>query len=515
MNVAALLQKTARSFGTSPAVSHGAQLCLTYAALADRVQRLAAGFTGRFGLDKGDRVGIVMTNCPAFTEVLYAIWHAGLVAVPINAKLHQREISYIIENSGTRLCMVNRDLEATVGPLCNVAGMLGEVIMVDSPEYDQLIRVDPVALVDVDPADPAWLFYTSGTTGRPKGAVLSHRNLLIMTLSYFADLESLCPTDSIIHSAPLSHGSGLYGIAYLAKGANQVIPESSGFDPAEINELLKNYPGSGFFFAPTMIVRLLGAEVLSEAALANLRTIIYGGGPMYTHDLLQALDIFGPRLVQIYGQGESPMTITYLSKLMHEDRDSPRFLERMASVGIPRSDVEIEIVDEDDRRVTQGEPGEIIVRGDVVMNGYWENPEASAQTLKGGWLHTGDVGVLNDEGFLTLKDRTKDMIISGGTNIYPREVEEVLLQHDAVLEVSVVGRIHADWGEEVVAFVVQRPGMDTTEKDLDRFCLENMTRFKRPKHYRFLKSLPKNNYGKILKTTLRDLLSTEKTDPCE
>jgi long-chain acyl-CoA synthetase len=200
---------------------------------------------------------------------------------------------------------------------------------------------------------------------------------------------------------------------------------------------------------------------------------------------------------------------------MHNDRDSPRFLERMASVGIARSDVEIGIVDENGGRVAQGEPGEVIVRGDVVMNGYWENPEASAQTLKGGWLHTGDVGVLSGEGFLTLKDRTKDMIISGGTNIYPREVEEVLLQHDAVLEVSVVGRPHADWGEEVVAFVVQRSGMDTTEEDLDRFCLENMTRFKRPKHYRFLQSLPKNNYGKTLKTTLRDLLSTGKHDPRE
>ena len=178
----------------------------------------------------------------------------------------------------------------------------------------------------------------------------------------------------------------------------------------------------------------------------------------------------------------------------------------MASVGIARSDVEIGIVDEDDRRVAQGESGEIVVRGDVVMNGYWENPEASAQTLKGGWLHTGDVGVLSEDGFLTLKDRTKDMIISGGSNIYPREVEEVLLQHEAVLEVSVVGRAHPDWGEEVVAFVVQRPGMDATGQDLDRFCLDNMTRFKRPKHYRFLQSLPKNNYGKTLKTALRDLL---------
>ena len=332
---------------------------------------------------------------------------------------------------------------------------------------------------------------------------------MMMTLSYFADLESLSHGDCIIHSAPLSHGSGLYGIPHLAKAANQVVPESGGFDPLEINELLVTWSSSGFFFAPTMIVRLLASGAISEVALAHLRTIIYGGGPMYTQDLYQALDVFGPRLIQIYGQGESPMTITYLSKRMHEQKSHPRYSERMSSVGIPRTDVEVAVVEESGQLAADNQPGEIIVRGDVVMKGYWENPNATAAALKDGWLYTGDVGVIDADGFLTLKDRTKDMIISGGSNIYPREVEEVLLRHDAVLEASVVGRFHPDWGEEVVAFVVLKPNGKVDAQDLDNFCLENIARFKRPKNYRFLNSLPKNNYGKILKTVLREQLESD------
>jgi len=457
-------------------------------------------------------VGIAMTNCPAFTEVLYAIWHAGLVAVPMNAKLHQREFDYIIENAGVRLCMVNRDIEGTIGPLCDSVARLDRVVSVDTTDYSDLLVSPGIPVQRVNAEDPAWLFYTSGTTGRPKGAALTHRNLMVMTLSYFADLESLSNSDCIIHSAPLSHGSGIYGIPHLAKAANQVIPESGGFDPLETNELLVKWPSSGFFFAPTMIVRLLASGAISEVALAHLRTIIYGGGPMYTQDLYQALDVFGPRLIQIYGQGESPMTITYLSKRMHEQKSHPRYSERMSSVGIPRTDVEVAVVEESGQLASNNQPGEIIVRGDVVMKGYWENPKATTAALKDGWLYTGDVGVIDADGFLTLKDRTKDMIISGGSNIYPREVEEVLLQHDAVLETSVVGRFHPDWGEEVVAFVVLKPGGKASKEELDNFCLENIARFKRPKSYRFLDSLPKNNYGKILKTELRQQLESDSDD---
>ena len=512
MNIAALLHKSAHSFGSRPALSVGSTHYRSYAELAARVERLAGGMVDQLGLKQGDRVALAMTNCPEFVEALYAIWHAGLTAVPMNAKLHRREFSYIVNNAGARLCLVNDDLEESINPLSDSVESLEHIVSVDSMEYARLTASDPLTLRDVDPSAPAWLFYTSGTTGRPKGAVLSHRNLLLMTLSYFADLESLSHLDCIIHAAPLSHGSGLYCIPYVAKAATQVIPESRGFDPGEIGTLLENYTNVGFFFAPTMIVRLMGSDAIRESTLANLRTIIYGGGPMYTQDLLGALEFFGYKLVQIYGQGESPMTITYLSKFVHADRDLPRYIEKLSSVGVPRTDVEVRVVDENDIEVPVNEPGEIIVRGGVVMNGYWNNSEASERALKGGWLHTGDVGTMDEDGYFSLKDRTKDLIISGGSNIYPREIEEVLLKHDSVLETSVVGRPHPDWGEEVVAFVTRRPGSNVTEEELDRLCLENIARFKRPKSYRFVDALPKNNYGKILKTELRELLDSMSTD---
>jgi acyl-CoA synthetase (AMP-forming)/AMP-acid ligase II len=223
-------------------------------------------------------------------------------------------------------------------------------------------------------------------------------------------------------------------------------------------------------------------------------------------DLKRALDTLGNVMMQLYGQGESPMTITHLSREMHAMRDHPRWEARLASAGLPDSCVEVRVVDEDGTPVATGETGEIVVKGDTVMAGYWNNPEATARALRKGWLWTGDVGTFDEDGFLTLKDRSKDMIISGGTNIYPREIEDVLNLHPAVAECSVVGRPHPEWGEDVVAFVVTRPGATLTPAELDQLCLANIARFKRPKDYKFVDALPKNNYGKILKTDLRTKL---------
>jgi long-chain acyl-CoA synthetase len=230
---------------------------------------------------------------------------------------------------------------------------------------------------------------------------------------------------------------------------------------------------------------------------------------MYVEDTLRALAVLGPKLVQLYGQGEAPMTITGLSRAAHMDTAHPDYLSRLGSTGIARTDVAVRVVDADDNDVPVGEMGEVVCQGDVVMAGYWNNPEATRETMRGGWLHTGDVGAFDDYGFLTLKDRAKDMIISGGSNIYPREVEEVLLRHPSVTECSVVGRPQADWGEEVIAFVVAGPDGKATEAELDRLCLGHIARFKRPKAYRFIATLPKNNYGKVLKTELRAQLAAE------
>jgi len=507
MNIACWIERNGHAFPGLPGISVGDRVHSTHRDWAGRVRSLAGALRAIPGLDPGERVALTMTNCPEYLEAMFAIWHAGLVAVPINAKLHPEEFRYILENSGARLVFVSSDLAERVAPLAGEIRELGRAVLAGGAEWRRMTAADGLDLVARAPTDPAWLFYTSGTTGRPKGATLTHRNLLMSSLSYYADVDAVSPLDAVLHAAPISHGSGVYGLPHVAKAANSIIPEGGHFDPAEIAALLQRWRGVSFFAAPTMVTRLIGNPVLAEADRRNLKTIIYGGGPMYVADLLRALDLLGPKLVQIYGQGEAPMTITALSKELHAARGHPRWLARLGSAGLPRTDVEVRVVDAEDRDLPIGEPGEVLCRGDVVMAGYWQNESATREALRGGWLHTGDIGSFDEEGFLTLRDRSKDMIISGGSNIYPREVEEVLLRHPGVGEVSVVGRTHPDWGEEVVAFVVPAPGAQPTESELDALCLGAIARFKRPRAYLFLDVLPKNNYGKVLKTELRKRLS--------
>jgi long-chain acyl-CoA synthetase len=480
MNLVHLLLRSARRLPERPALAVGRHAVLTYRELAARVSRLSFSLQSRFKLAKGDRVALAMKNCPEYYEVLFACWHAGLTAVPMNAKLHAKEFAYILDHAGARLCVVGSDLRHAIP-----SG-------IPASELESDREASPC---EVRPDDAAWLFYTSGTTGVPKGAVLTHRNMWVQALAYFADIDKLGPQDAVLHAAPLSHGSGLYGLPHFAAGAVNVIPETGHFEPEEIFTLLDHWQNLSFFAAPTMIVRLLASR--AARAPRNLKTIIYGGAPMYVADSLRAIDLFGPRLYQLYGQGEAPMTITGLPQELH----SKNFLEQLATCGFPRTGVEVKIFDAKDEALPAGEVGEIVTRSDCVMAGYWNNRAATEQTLRGGWLHTGDVGSMDDAGFLTIKDRSKDMIISGGANIYPREIEEVLLRHPAVAECSVVGRPHPEWGEEVVAFIVSKA--DVSPEDLDSLCKENIARFKRPREYRFVDSLPKNNYGKVLKTELR------------
>lgn len=506
MNLANLLLRSAQRSPESAAIKIGTTVFADYRNLVSRASRLAAAMVQQFGLQRGDRVAIAMKNAPNYLEILYGVWIAGLAAVPMNAKLHRNEFRFMLEHSGAKLCFATKDLASDLSALSSELPEILAVIDVSSDEYGRLLQSEPLACVPVEPDEMAWLFYTSGTTGRPKGAMLTHRNLLTMTLCYFVDVDAATAQDHWLHAAPMSHGSGLYNIPTLAAGGCQVIPESGQFDPEEIFKLLPQTPNLCFFAAPTMVKRLEQAAAGQDIDSRNLKTVVYGGGPMYVADLKAAMARFGPAFVQIYGQGESPMTITALGRGDHLDSENPRYEERLASVGQPQTSVEVMIADENGDPLAIGEVGEVLARGPSVMPGYWQNPEASLSTLRDGWLHTGDVGTLDEDGYLTLKDRSKDVIISGGSNIYPREVEEVLLRHPAVLECSVVGLPHADWGEEVVAFVVARPDAGVTEAGLDELCLAEIARFKRPKKYRFLEGLPKNNYGKVLKTELRKLI---------
>jgi long-chain acyl-CoA synthetase len=498
MNPALLLARAARLHADRPALAIGTRVIASYAEFAARVAWLAGGLSQR--LAPCDRVGLVMKNCPEYAEAMFACWHAGLVAVPINAKLHPRELEYILGHSGCRLCVATPELHSGVAGL-TVPGM-DSVVEVGGSAWDALAAA-PIEVATRTADDAAWLFYTSGTTGRPKGVTLTTRNLMAAVLNYFADVDAIAPGDAIIHAAPMSHGSGFYMLPHVAHGGLNVTPESGGFEPAEIFELLRAHRGVTMFAAPTMVKRLVDHR--DDDPLPGLKTIVYGGGPMYVADCQAALARFGNVIVQIYGQGESPMTITCLPRADHADTTHPRRLERLASVGPAFTGVEVRVAGADDEALPPGEIGEILVRGDTVMAGYWSNVAATAETLRNGWLHTGDVGSMDADGYLTLKDRSKDVIISGGSNIYPREVEEVLLRHPAVSEVSVIGQADAEWGEIVIAFIVPRgPALDTAE--LDALCLDNIARFKRPKRYVMVEDLPKNNTGKVLKTALREML---------
>ena len=505
-NVATLLARTAAAWPRLPALAHGTRVVCDFSALAQRVRRLARGLRDQ-GLRAGDRVALVSRNRPDYVEALFACWWASLVAVPVNAKLHPRELDYVIENADARLVLVDAAWEAA-----SRGGSTVRILELGSPEYDALGNADgSIDIAPVAPDDPAWLFYTSGTTGRPKGVIISHANLRAMSYGYLCDVAPVTPGDTLLHPAPLSHGSGLYLLPHVARGACSVVPESGAFDAHEVLELIAQHRGVSFFAAPTMVKRLVDAPAIGRVALDRLNAIVYGGGPLYVEDARTAFDVFGARLAQIYGQGESPMTITAMDRPTFADAAVRGDDARLGSVGIPQSAIELRIGSVD-QAAPQGDIGEVLVRGPTVMQGYWRNPEASAATLAGGWLHTGDLGTLDADGFLTLKDRSKDLIISGGANIYPREVEEVLLRHPDVREAAVVGRRHAEWGEEVVACVVGRsPLVDAAARDalvraLDALCLTSIARFKRPREYRFVDELPKNNAGKVLKTALRDLV---------
>ena len=511
MNMAVWLERAAGAWPDAQALFHGTTCVADYAGFYAMAQQVAGWLQGQ-AIGPGARVGLWLGNGPDYLPLLYGIWQAGAAAVPINAKLHAREVAWILENSGAGLCFVDAaasaDLTRAVAgasplqitPLARAGGLraLAECVAGAAPMQCPQPRAG---------ADLAWLFYTSGTTGRPKGVQITHRMLRTMALDYLACVDDVTAPDCAVYAAPMSHGAGLYNIMHVLKGARQVCPASGGFDPDEIFALSAHFQRVHMFAAPTMVKRMTLAAQADGQDGAGLRSVIYGGGPMYVADIEQAVDRFGPIFIQIYGQGECPMAITTLSRAEVADRSHPKWRARLASVGRAQTSAELRIGDATGQPLPPGVLGEIMVRGDAVMPGYWQNPQANAKALLDGWLMTGDMGFLDEDGYLTLQDRSKDLIISGGSNIYPREVEEVVLQHPLVEEVSVVGAPHPDWGEVVVAFVVTADGQPLDRAALDGHCLAYIARFKRPKEWRHVAALPKNNYGKVLKTTLRQWLA--------
>lgn len=503
MNVAEWLQRAARRFSERPALLSGTETVATYGEFGQCAACLAHHLATRLGVKRGDRLAIVMSNSPDYFIVLHAAWWLGAVAVPINAKLHPKEAAWIIADAEASVLFVTDDVGDPLRAELQGIASLREVISAGSSPFARLCAGETEPLHDAAGEDLAWLFYTSGTTGRPKGVMLTHANLAVMTACYFMDVDQPEQGDANLYAAPISHGAGLYHFPHIIKGVPHSVPASVKFEAREILGLSRDLGSATMFLAPTMVKRLVTAAKEAGETGAGIKTIIYGGGPMYLSDIEKALDLMGNRFVQIYGQGESPMCITALSRALHADRADPKWRSRLASVGTAQSLVQLRVADDEGRPLPPEDVGEVLVRGPSVMAGYWRQPEATAATLRDGWLWTGDLGSLDEDGFLTLRDRSKDVVISGGSNIYPREVEEVLLSHPSVAEAAVVGRPHPEWGEEVVAFVVARDGICIEEDELDRLCLDNIARFKKPKAYVFVESLPKNNYGKVLKSELR------------
>ncbi|QIE55027.1 long-chain fatty acid--CoA ligase [Pikeienuella piscinae] len=504
MNPAEWIMRAARVTPDAPALFRGEALVADYAGFARATAGVAAGLRGAHGLERGERVAIFMTNRTEYLEALYGVWHAGLVAVPINAKLHPKEAGFILRDSDAKLVLASEDVGTPLAAL-GLADI--EIVMVGTP-FDRLKAAAPMpAPASIGADDLIWLFYTSGTTGRPKGVMLSAGNLAAMAFGYLADVSPVERRDATLYAAPMSHGAGLYSLMFAIAGARHVCPESGGFEPTEIAGLAPKIGRVSMFAAPTMIHRLVAHMRKTGGTGEGIDTIVYGGGPMHLADIVDAVEVMGDRFVQIYGQGECPMAISVLPREIVSDRAHAEWRARAGSVGYAQAVSRIRIVGPDGRVLPTGEIGEIEVAGPAVMKGYWRNEKATRETLVDGWLRTGDMGALDESGMLALHDRSKDVIISGGANIYPREVEEALLHHSDVDEVAVVGRPHPDWGEEVVACVVTVEGRALDEAALDAHCRGMIARFKRPKAYLALPRLPKNNYGKVVKTELRALVA--------
>jgi long-chain acyl-CoA synthetase len=500
MNIAGFLTNSARSFGDRPAVSIGNSIWLDYAGLGRQSAGLAGALREKFGLVPGDSVLLAMTNNPDYLTILFACWHAGLVAVPANAKLHAREIAFIGRDCRAKIVFASPDLaQAIAAELPDLP-----LVLPQTPEFAKLAGHDPIGMQGAGATDTAWIFYTSGTTGRPKGALLSHRNLSAMAIAYLADVDFLTSRDSLLHLAATSHASGLFGLSHVAKASNNILPGSGGYDPDEMAAIIAAHDSLTFFAPTTLLNRMAKDDAVLSAPLDHIRTILTGAGPVYAEDIKLALTTFGPRLWNGYGQGESPCTITAMSKdqlwRAWQDGDD----ERLTSVGIARTGMTLRVARPDGGEAAPGEMGEVLVAGETVMSGYLNQPGASAEALADGWLHTGDLGRVDEQGFLYLSDRKKDMIITGGMNVYAREVEEVLLTHPGVAEVAVIGARDAKWGESVLALIVPLPGAAEPNPDaLDALCLDRLARFKRPKRYLVVDSLPKNSAGKVLKAALR------------
>lgn len=501
MNAGYLITRSAFYFPDRIAfVIDGQQI--TYRELNGRVNRLANGMLS-LGLRKGDRVGLLFHNSLAYLESYLALYKAGLVWVRLNARLLPSELRGMMEDSGAQALIHGSEFGETAEKISHGVQWVIQQGKGQGLDYEGFLQKglaeEPKVEVVLD--DLCDLWYTSGTTGAPKGIMLTHRNVMTCTQMLLCDVYDITQENKLLTVGALSHAGSVRVLPFIIRGATNYLHNH--FDPVSTFREIEGSGITDLSTVPTMLIALMDHPKRGQFNLKSLRRITYAGAPMPVERIKEALEIFGPVLDQSYGQAESIITITHLPRHEHVPSGDPKWERRLASAGREYPGVQVKVVDDQDQPLGPGEVGEVITRSDLVMHGYWNQPEKTEEALRGGWLHTGDIGYSDEDGYLYLVDRKHDKIITGGLNVYPREVEEVLASHPAVAQAVVFGIADPYWGEVITAAVVPRKGMKVTVEDLMAFAKEHLASYKRPKKIHFLEDLPKNLYGKVMRKELK------------
>jgi len=510
MNLADVLSNSVRRYPEKLAlIFEGTRL--TYQALNERCNRLANSFS-TLGVGKGDHFAILSKNCHQYFEMFFAAAKTGAVFVPVNYRLSPRELIYTINDSESKILFFTKEYLPMVQNIKKDLKGVHTTICIDEkiggiPFYEDLLAQANPSEPDtssIDEKDLVVIFYTSGTTGYPKGAMVTHKNRITENIHLVTDFEYIEPEDIYLNIGPLFHAGGFaVPLAHLYMGCTVVIIKE--FDSKRIFELIEQERIRTFWAPPTMVQMLLDYPDRKKYNLGSIKTIAYSGSPMPMEILKKAMEFFGQNVfIQFFGATETGPTITHLSRKDHVLQGTERQLKKLRSVGKESQMVHARIADDEDRDLPFGQIGEIIVKSDAVIKGYWKKPEETQKAIKNGWYHTGDLGYMDEDRYIYIVDRKKDMIITGGENVYSAEVENVLYMHPAIAEAAVIGVPHEKWVETIKAVVVLKPGAKATEDEVIEFCKKNLASYKKPTSVEFVSDLPKTSLGKVLKTDLRE-----------
>ncbi len=511
MNLAHIMTQNARRHADRPGFIRGEKQW-NWAQLDAQVSALAFGLKAR-GIGKGDRLLVHSKNCGAMFVSMFAAFRLGAVWVPTNFRLLPDEVGYLATASGAKAFLCHGDFpDHAAAVAAAVPGLaflwrIGPGSFGDDDIEQVIVRHDGqrVANAAVEHDDPCWFFFTSGTTGRSKAAVLTHGQMGFVVTNHLADLvPGATEADASLVVAPLSHGAGVHQLVISARGAPSILLPTERFDIDEAYRLIEKYRVTNIFTVPTILKMLVEHPAVDAHDHSSLKYIIYAGAPMYREDQKAALVKLGKVIVQYFGLGEVTGNITVLPPALHSAEDGPE--ARIGTCGYERVAMEVQIQDDAGNEAPTGQQGEICVIGPAVFAGYYDNPEANAKSFRDGWFRTGDLGHMDAEGFVYITGRASDMYISGGSNIYPREIEEKILTHPAIAEVAVLGVPDPVWGEIGVAVCVARPDSRIGEAELAEFVAAKVPRYKMPKRFLFWEALPKSGYGKVPKRLVRDEL---------